>query len=244
MKARISAALAAIAGMMGTIAMAGTIEGTASYRERIALPPKAVLEVRLEDISRADAPAETLSLRRSALTGVPAAFQLDYDDALIEPKNSYGLRASITLDGKLLFVTDRAYPVLTRDAGNSADMVLVTAARPEPVGLGGTGWRVGEISGRVLTVDQPPEIRFEDDGAFGARGGCNRFTGRAEIGDGTLRFPETMAGTMMACPPPADKLETDFVAALSQVRGYVLSGDNLALTNAAGVTILRLARLP
>jgi putative lipoprotein len=42
----------------GEIAM---IRGTAAYRERMALPPGAVLEVRLEDVSRADAPAELLA---------------------------------------------------------------------------------------------------------------------------------------------------------------------------------------
>ncbi len=37
-------------------AIAGSLEGTASYRERISLPPDAVFEAQLQDVSLADAP--------------------------------------------------------------------------------------------------------------------------------------------------------------------------------------------
>ncbi|MCX8953812.1 YbaY family lipoprotein, partial [Ruegeria sp. NA] len=65
------------------VAIAGAVEGTATYRERIALPPDATLYVELQDISLADAPAVTLAAQRYALSGVPAQFKLTYDDALI-----------------------------------------------------------------------------------------------------------------------------------------------------------------
>lgn len=64
-------------------AQAGTVEGNATYRERIAVPPGATLFVELQDVSLADAPAVTLAAQRYALTGVPAQFELTYDDALI-----------------------------------------------------------------------------------------------------------------------------------------------------------------
>ena len=38
--------------------MKGAVRGTATWRERMALPPGAVLEAMVEDVSRADAPAE------------------------------------------------------------------------------------------------------------------------------------------------------------------------------------------
>ena len=38
-----------------------TITGTVAYRERIALPPNAVVSVALEDVSLADAPAKAVS---------------------------------------------------------------------------------------------------------------------------------------------------------------------------------------
>ena len=39
------------------------VSGLALYRERIALPPTAIFEAILEDVSRADAPAEVLGER-------------------------------------------------------------------------------------------------------------------------------------------------------------------------------------
>jgi copper homeostasis protein (lipoprotein) len=52
--------LVACAWAAGTPVWAGTLEGTAAYRERIALPPDAVFEAVLLDVSRADAPASVL----------------------------------------------------------------------------------------------------------------------------------------------------------------------------------------
>ncbi|HAN28766.1 MAG TPA: hypothetical protein DCP75_13790, partial [Haliea salexigens] len=40
---------------------AGVIEGTVLYRERMMLPPDAQLDIQLEDVSRADAPATVLA---------------------------------------------------------------------------------------------------------------------------------------------------------------------------------------
>lgn len=42
----------------------GTVMGTVAYLPRIALPPNAIVEVSLVDISRADAPAITLSAQK------------------------------------------------------------------------------------------------------------------------------------------------------------------------------------
>ena len=41
------------------------LTGTATYRERIALPPGAVFEATLEDVTRADAPADLEPARRA-----------------------------------------------------------------------------------------------------------------------------------------------------------------------------------
>src|SRR4029434_1841710 len=38
----------------------GQVKGTATYRERMALPPNAIFEATLEDVSKADAPAEVI----------------------------------------------------------------------------------------------------------------------------------------------------------------------------------------
>ena len=55
----------ALAGVLCLVALPvladfQTLDGTVAYRARIALPPEAMVAVRLVDISRADAPSITL----------------------------------------------------------------------------------------------------------------------------------------------------------------------------------------
>jgi putative lipoprotein len=58
------------------------ITGTASYRERIALPPNAVFEAILKEASRADAPAVEIARTRIESPGQPPiAFSIAYDPA-------------------------------------------------------------------------------------------------------------------------------------------------------------------
>ncbi|WP_422059191.1 YbaY family lipoprotein [Sphingopyxis sp.] len=88
-----------------TVAVTGSI----AYRERIALPPTAQIEVRLDDVSLADAPARNMATQSFAAEGkqVPFAFSLTVDRADIDPRHSYAVAARITdADGTLLFITD------------------------------------------------------------------------------------------------------------------------------------------
>jgi uncharacterized lipoprotein YbaY/heat shock protein HslJ/uncharacterized lipoprotein NlpE involved in copper resistance len=119
----------------------GTVSGTATYRERIALPPGAVLEVSLHDVSRADAPAKELgSVRIENLGNPPFEFEIPYPPEAIDDRHSYAVRATIRAGGKLLFTTDTSYPVLTRGACNEVELLLRRAggehrdARVGPLG--------------------------------------------------------------------------------------------------------------
>ncbi|SLN31584.1 META domain protein [Falsiruegeria litorea R37] len=237
-------ASAALSVAMGTTAMAGTITGSASYRERIALPPEAVLDVRLVDISRQDVAATVLSSKRYAMTGVPTEFSLEYDDALIDERFSYAVQASVYVGDRLLFTSDTVHPVLTRGQGDTAEVVMVKAGREMGTGLENTHWKVTQLSGKAIISERVPEIQFAEGGAFGAKGGCNSFRGEARVTNSKIAFPDNMAGTLMACPPPLDKLEKDFLTALTQVSGYVRNGEVLALTNDAGVAVMRLMLMP
>ena len=99
--------------------------GSATYRERMVLPPNAVLEATLEDVSRADAAAVEIGRVRLEKSGMPPfRFSIPYDRAGIKPDRSYAVRARILVDGKLMFVTTQAYPVLTRGSGNRVEMTL------------------------------------------------------------------------------------------------------------------------
>jgi putative lipoprotein len=105
--------------------MAGTVTGTATCRERLALPPEAVFEAILEDVSRADAPAEVLGRSRVDQPGPPPIrFEIAYDPARIDPRRSYVVRGRIRAGEQLLFTTEQSYPVLTDGRGYTVDLML------------------------------------------------------------------------------------------------------------------------
>ncbi|MEY8842813.1 YbaY family lipoprotein [Cribrihabitans sp. XS_ASV171] len=220
-------------------AMAGVIEGSAGYRERIAVLPGSVLQVELLDVSKADAPAEVLSSRRYALKGVPAAFELHYDDALIDERMRYVLRAEIRREGRLLFTTDTSYPVLTQGAGNAADLMLVKVSAPVEARLEGSEWVMQSMRDMDLIPERLPEIGFTEDGAFFATGGCNRLRGAVTIGADSLEFPDAIAGTMMACPEEVEMQESAFLDALAMVAGYALDQGELVLMDGQGDEVMR-----
>ncbi|RPI57830.1 MAG: hypothetical protein EHM55_00395 [Acidobacteria bacterium] len=57
------------------VAVAQTIKGTATYKERMALPAGSIFEVTLEDVSRAGAPALVIATSRIASPGKPVPAQ-------------------------------------------------------------------------------------------------------------------------------------------------------------------------
>ena len=103
------------------------ITGTVSYLPRIALDPKAVIEVQLQDVSLADAPAKTIAAQSIDADGrqVPIAFELAYDPAVINARNRYALAVRISVEGQLRFINTTAIPVLTNGARNTNVEVLV-----------------------------------------------------------------------------------------------------------------------
>jgi copper homeostasis protein (lipoprotein) len=122
----IIAALACGASAAG----AAEISGTAVFRERPALPPKAVFEASLMDSSRMDAPATVLGqVRLTDPPAPPISFRIRFDRANYDARHQYFVRARILVDGKPLFVTDRDYRVLERGVDHSVAVTLVRAPR-------------------------------------------------------------------------------------------------------------------
>ena len=104
------------------------VTGTASYRERILMPAGSTLSVKVLDVSRADAPAETISEASYTLDGraPPYNFDLRVFMDRVNPQHSYVVRAELRdPSGRLRFTTDQSHPVLTRGAGNTAEIVMV-----------------------------------------------------------------------------------------------------------------------
>jgi uncharacterized lipoprotein YbaY len=106
-------------------AQADQVKGTAIYLQRMALPPNAVFDAHVEDVSRADAPAETIgSVRIIGPGNPPIAFAIDIDPQRVDERHRYSVRATITVEGRLLFTTDRVYLVLTQGNGRDVELLL------------------------------------------------------------------------------------------------------------------------
>lgn len=105
------------------------ITGTVTYRNRSALPPTAIIEVTLSDISIADAPAKVISTQTIEANGQqpPIAYTLPYDPAQIDPRMTYAVSARITEGMDLLYISDTVYPALTRGAPLTGIDILVVA---------------------------------------------------------------------------------------------------------------------
>lgn len=105
---------------------AGWVTGTVAYRERMALPPDAILSVRLEDVSRQDVAASSIAFQTVAGEGrqVPIPFHLVYETRLIDERMSYAIRAWISYGDRRQFMNTTSVPVLTRGAGTHVDIML------------------------------------------------------------------------------------------------------------------------
>lgn len=111
--------------MSNTAPAEASVTGTATFRERLALPANAVFEATLEDVSRADAPAQSLgSMRMESPGNPPYRFTISYDPARIDPSHRYAVRARILVDGGLMFTSDTQYAVLTQGQPNHVDILL------------------------------------------------------------------------------------------------------------------------
>lgn len=86
-----------------------SVTGQITYRERIALPPTAQIEIQLSDVSLMDAPSRTIAQQSFTADGrqVPFAFSLTVDQRPLDPRHSYAVSARITdASGRLMFITD------------------------------------------------------------------------------------------------------------------------------------------
>jgi putative lipoprotein len=101
------------------------LEGVATYRERIALPPGAEFEALIEDVSLADAAATVVARTRITPAGqVPIRFRIEYDPARIVAGMRYGVRARISVDGQLRFTTDSHYPAFVDGKPQTHELVM------------------------------------------------------------------------------------------------------------------------
>lgn len=108
------------------------VTGTITYVQRIALPDDAVVTIKIQDGSLADAPAKVIGEQVIHTNGnqVPIPYEVEYDPQEIDERLTYSMSAR-TEDGsgKLLFISDTVTPVITN--GNPTEDVEIIVV---PVG--------------------------------------------------------------------------------------------------------------
>ncbi|MFN8473678.1 MAG: YbaY family lipoprotein [Anaerolineae bacterium] len=114
----------------GGSATSAAVTGTVGKLDRRALAPTAVLEVSLQDVSLADAPAKVIGTQTLENFGqLPVDFSVSYNPADIQDNHRYSVRATIKEDGKLTYTSTQSYPVITMGAPTSGIEIMV-----QPVG--------------------------------------------------------------------------------------------------------------
>ncbi len=242
----------ALAGFLLAVLPAGSalaatrvLRGTVAYRERIALPPKAIVEVKLLDVSRADAPAHVIAETRVSGRRIPAHWTLRFDSREIQPRHSYALQARILLGEQLLFINTQRHAVFTGGRDDTAIWVQRVVSRDQadgtPASLVGN-WRLLSLGGSEVPASITTTLELTADGKVSGRGGCNRFAGSATVRGTTIRFSR-MASTMMACLPEMMDQERRFLDALAKVRRWERQRGTgqLALLDGSSRTLMVLA---
>jgi putative lipoprotein len=217
------------------------VRGEVVYRERIALPPNALVTVQLADVSLADAPAAIVAERKIEPKGqVPIPFELKFDSSAIQGKNSYALQARITVDDRLMFLNDERHPVDPLSAGPQT--VLVRMVNQQPAGnaaIFGQTWSLRFIDG-VGAVDSKATFHVEQDGKVTGQAPCNRYFASATVNGSAIAIGKPGA-TMMACEQNLITQETAFFDVLEKVVSFKIENGGLVLSAGDGRALLRFA---
>jgi len=107
------------------------VRGRVLYRERIALLPQALVDVRVMDVTDPSAP---MLVGRTAFQAggrqVPIDFEVEVDPTLMDARSDYVVEANVYLDGRLTWAQARAAPVLTK--GHPVEVELLLLRHLEP----------------------------------------------------------------------------------------------------------------
>lgn len=224
------------------------VTGVAMARERVVLPPEAVFEATLLDVSQPDAPPVVLGRQRREPAGqAPFAIAIPYPSVRFVPKGRYEVRTTVSLDGRLLQASDTRYPVLQDRAFRQVSvqmrrMLPLPATVEAAVPLALTYWRLIEVDGETVPRRAEgavaPHLVFQaDEPRATGTGGCNKFLLEYALQGSSLRLRSVVSGIALCLP--ASSLEERFFAALPTVTSYRQQGRELLLRGAEGQPLLR-----
>lgn len=123
------AACSSTGGNPPVAAPSGVVKGTVTYRERIALPPDAVVDLWIVDASPGIVIAAIFGEVSVPTEGrqVPIPFELRYDPTRVVPDHDYQIKAVIRAGGRTLFETQEKHPVITKGAPSELELMMLPA---------------------------------------------------------------------------------------------------------------------
>jgi putative lipoprotein len=105
-----------------------SIRGTVAYRQKIAMPPDAVVVVELVDLSvNESVPPVVVSTRLTEPGSVPVSYELNYRRSLRQPGHQYAVRARIESGGRPWMVMGTVNHIMDFGRIARADVVLKPA---------------------------------------------------------------------------------------------------------------------
>lgn len=222
------------------------LSGEVLYRERIALPPNAVLSVQLADVSLADAPAAILGEQTVDPAGqVPIKFEIRFDPSVVQTNMSYALQARITVDDKLWFIADTRHEVdpLTNDPQTVLVKKVSGQAQADDVpAIYGKDWQVDLLDGIATLPERRATFRIEEDGKIGGKGFCNGYFASARIDGDAIEIGQAGA-TQMACAPELMAADSALFDAFGKAASLRADGENLVIADKDGREIVRFVPL-
>lgn len=220
-----------------------TVSGNVVSKESITLPDGATIQVQIQDVSLADAPAKIVGEQTIDGGGksLPVPYEVAYDSSTIEDRNSYSMMVRIEdKDGNLIYISDTNTPVISNGSPTQNVDVNVVSTAPKTPASGSIQdieWQWQELSGGAVnpakTIPNPEiyTLILRTDGSFSGEADCNAIAGSYTNENGRFSFnlgPSTMA----ACGP--DSLDQEYLRLLSSVVAGGPSGPDLALETAGG----------
>ncbi|KAA3448275.1 hypothetical protein C7I87_22350 [Mesorhizobium sp. SARCC-RB16n] len=216
------------------------VRGEVIYRERIALPPSAVLSVELADVSLADAPAKIIGQQKIKPAGqVPISFEIKFDPSVIRPQMTYALQARITVDGKLMFISDLRHQLdpLT-DAPQTVMLKMVTPSKEPAASVFDQLWVVDYVDGVGAVTAPQATFRVSEAGKAGGSGPCNSYFATAKVEGQAIAIGE-IGSTYKACAPDVMAEEKALFDALAKAASYIVDAGKLTISDKDGREILR-----
>lgn len=221
------------------------LKGNVIYRERIALPETAQIEVSLLDITMTDAPATMIAKTKAkALNSSPIPFELKFDSQTLNLDNHhYALQAKITDGKKILFASTANNPVFTtaeNDTQIFVEMVSNSSTSENKQQLIGS-WVINALNGAKPKGQTRLSVQFSADGRASIYSGCNNLGSDVKIDKKKITFGLLMS-TQMACDTVLMEQEQKLIKAMTRITNFTMNADGLTLLDAQSKPVLKLKR--